>query len=275
RYDEIKRLTVAFNEMAAALQRRDEDLRKSHEDLARSAEELKRWNQNYLDTLEFITHQLKNQVAAMKINLLAVRDGYVGDLSQEQKEALDDVVAAVNRTEEMILNYLNLSRIEKGELEVRARPVHVEAEVLRPVLRDTKPRFDDRGMRVDVDLPEDLVVQADPSLLQIVYDNLLTNAAKYGREGGLVRVWGRRSDGYVELHVWNEGEGVPRDEIDNLFRKFTRLQTGDNMARGTGLGLFIAREIARAHGGDIRAETEPGQWIDFIITLPRPDVILG
>lgn len=275
RREEIKRLTAAFNEMAAALQRRDEELRKSHEELARSAEELKRWNQNYLDTLEFITHQLKNQVAAMKINLLAVRDGYVGQLAEGQREALDDVVAAVNRTEEMILNYLNLSRIEKGELEVRARPVHIEAEVLRPVLRDTRPRFDERGMRVEVDLPEDLVVQADPSLLQIIYDNLLTNAAKYGREGGLVRIWGERKDGWVELHVWNEGPGVPPDQIEDLFRKFTRLETGSQAARGTGLGLFIAREIARAHGGDITAASKPNEWIDFVVTLPRPDAVLG
>lgn len=274
RRDEIMRLTAAFNEMAAALQRRDEDLRKSHEELARSAEELHRWNQNYLDTLEFITHQLKNQVAAMKINLLALRDGYVGQLSDDQHEALDDVVAAVNRTEEMILNYLNLSRIEKGELEVRARPVHLEAEVVRPVLRDTKPRFDERGMRVEVDLPEDLMVQADPSLLQIVYDNLLTNAAKYGREGGLVRLWGEWKNGWVELHVWNEGPGVPPERLEDIFRKFTRHEAGGQPARGTGLGLFIAREIARAHGGDITANSQPGHWIDFVITLPRPDTLL-
>jgi two-component system NtrC family sensor kinase len=273
--DELKKLTVAFNAMAASLQQRDEELRRSHQDLAETADELKRWNQNYLDTLEFITHELKNQVAAMKINLLAVRDGYVGELEPDQREALDDVVVAVNRTEEMILNYLNLSRLEKGDLEVRVRPVQVEVDVVRPVLRELKARFDEKQMQLEVALPEDMIVQADPSLLQIVYENLLSNAAKYGRENGLVRVWGERVNGWAELHVWNEGQGVAPDQADELFRKFSRLQPPGEQERGTGLGLFITREIVRKHGGDIRAESEAGQWIDFVFRLPRPDVVLG
>jgi len=272
--DEIKKMTSTFNEMAQALQERDAEVTSSHEQLAGAAAELTRWNQNYLDTLEFITHELKNQVAAMKINLLAVRDGYVGDLSDDQKDAMDDVLTAVNRTEEMILNYLNLSRIEKGELEIRTRLVQVEVDVVRPVLRELKARFDEKQMKVEVDLPEDTVVKADPSLLQTVFENLLSNAAKYGRQDGLVRVWGRRVDGKVELHVWNEGQGVPADQVEGVFRKFARLQRPGEQERGTGLGLFITREIVRKHDGDIHAESEFGQWIDFVFTLPRPDVLL-
>jgi two-component system NtrC family sensor kinase len=274
RQDEVKRLTVSFNEMLAALGGRDEKLRHSNQDLERAAGELKRWNQNYLDTLEFITHELKNQVAAMKINLLALRDGYVGALSTDQEDALGDVLLAVNRTEEMILNYLNLSRIEKGELEVRTRPVQVEVDVVRPVLREIKARLDEKAMEVEVDLPEDLMVQADPSLLQIVYENLLSNAAKYGKDRGLVRIWGSRRDGWVELHVWNEGMGVPADQVGELFRKFSRLQPPGEQERGTGLGLFITREIVHKLGGEIRAESEDGRWIDFIFILPRPDTLL-
>jgi two-component system, NtrC family, sensor kinase len=273
-WDEIKKLTVAFNEMVVALDERDEEVRRSHTELEATAAELKRWNQNYLDTLEFITHELKNQIAAMKINMLAVRDGYIGELTPDQHEAVDDVVVAVNRTEEMILNYLNLSRIEKGELEVRLRPVSLDVDVVRPVVRELKARFNEKSMRVEVDLAADLMVQADSSLLQVVYENLLSNAAKYGREGGLVRVWGRPLNGMWELHVWNEGDGVPPDEVEELFRKFTRLQPPGEQERGTGLGLYINREIVRKHGGDIRAESRHGQWIDFIFTLPRPDELL-
>lgn len=272
--DEVKHLTVVFNQMVDALQRNDVQLRRSYEDLKTMANDLQRWNQNYLDTLEFITHELKNQVAAMKLNLLAVQDGYVGELSPEQREALQDVSAAIARTEEMILHYLNLSRIEKGELEVRARPVAIESDVVRPVLRDLRSQFEDRGISVQVELPEDLVAQADPSLLQVVMENLLSNAAKYGRRGGTTRVWGQRTNGWVEVHVWNEGEGVPPEKIDELFDKFSRLQPPGEQQRGTGLGLFITREIIRKHGGSIRAESAEGEWIDFIFTLPRSDVLL-
>jgi two-component system NtrC family sensor kinase len=273
--DEIHRLTAAFNEMAAALQERDEELRRSHDVLTATAGELERWNQNYLETLGFITHELKNQVAAVRINLLALRDGYVGTVTDDQREAIADVLSTVDRTEDMILSYLNLSRLEKGELEVRARPVEVATDVVAPVMRDLQGRFDQRRIRVQVELAPDLVVQADPSLLQMVFANLLSNAAKYGAEGGLVRVFGQRLNGSIEFHVWNEGAGVAEDQRDELFRKFSRLEPPGEQQRGTGLGLFITREIVRKHGGEIRAESQLGRWIDFVFTVPRPDVLLG
>jgi len=272
--DEIRQLVLAFNQMVTALQQRDGQLRETLEDLRSTSDELRRWNQNYLDTLEFITHELKNQVAAMKVNLLAVRDGYVGELAEEQYEALDDVSTAINRTEEMILNYLNLSRIEKGELEVRSQPVAISSDILRPVLRELKGQFEEKRMTVEVNVPDDMVVQADPALLQIVYENLLSNAAKYGRQGGTVRMSGRRINGWVELHTWNEGQGVSDERIDELFRKFSRLQPPGHQERGTGLGLYITREIVRKHGGEVRAESREGEWIDFIFTLPRHDMLL-
>jgi len=274
--DEINRLSSAFNKMVSSLKERDQQLQRSRDELQHTATELQQWVQNYLDALEFITHELKNQIAAMKINLLAVRDGYIGKISQDQTDALSDVAQAINRAEEMILNYLNLSRIEKGELQVNTRPVHVEADVIRPALNNVRGRLEDRGIQVHVEFQKDLFVQADPSLLQIVYENLLGNAAKYGHDGGKVRLSGQRRSGKAELHVWNDGPGVPPDQTDKLFKKFSRFQlpAGTEQERGTGLGLFITREIIRRHGGDVYAESVYNEWIDFIIVLPVPDALL-
>ena len=272
--DEINRLTLAFNQMVASLRERTEQLSRSRDDLQRTASELHSWVQNYLEALEFITHELKNQIAAMKINLLAVRDGYLGAVRDEQREALDDVGLAIHRAEEMILNYLNLSRIEKGELQVRARPVHVESDVVRPVLSNLRSRLDSKRMQTLVEIEEDLFVQADPALLQIVYENLVGNAVKYGREGGAIRISGhRRDDGRVELHVWNDGPGVPQDQVGRLFEKFFRLHPPALQERGTGLGLFISREILLRHGGEIRVEGRFEHWIDFVFTLPSPQAL--
>ena len=272
--DELKRLQVIFNAMAEALQQRDEELRSSRDQLAVATEQLQQWNQNYLNTLEFITHELKNQIAAAKLNVAALRDGYVGELNAEQKEALQDVMATVDHTEDMLVNYLNLSRIEKGELQVRARPVQVEPEVVRPVLRDLQGSLAERKMRVQDDLSPDLITQADPTLLQTVYENLISNAAKYGRPGGLIKLWGKPLNGMLEMHVWNEGQGVAEEQLGELFGKFSRLQPPGEEVRGSGLGLFIDREIVRKHGGDIWAQSQFGEWIDFIFTLPRPDEML-
>jgi len=274
--DEIHRLTRAFNQMVNSLKERDAQLQHSRDDLQQKAIELNGWVQNYLDALEFITHELKNQIAAMKINLLAVHDGYIGHISEDQKEALGDVQKAINRAEEMILNYLNLSRIEKGELQLRGRPVHIESDVIAPVLSNFRGRLDTKGMRVQVMFQEDLLVQADPSLIEIVYENLLGNAIKYGRDGGLVRLSGKRVNNQAELHVWNDGPGIPSDQMDKLFKKFSRLQPPAELqpARGTGLGLFITSEILRRHGGDIRAESTYHESMDIIFNLPLPDALL-
>ena len=269
--DEARQLTVSFHHMLHALRERDEQLRASYDALQETTTELHRWNQNYLETLEFITHELKNHVAAMKLNLLAVREGYVGEITQEQREALDDVMATMHRTEEMILNYLNLSRIERGELEVRARPISLFHDALEPVLRELHSRIQDLNLKVEVTLSPDLLAQADPTLLQVVMSNLLGNAAKYGRSGGLLRVSGEQSGDRVTVHVWNDGPGVLPEELDQLFQRFSRLSGAEIKERGTGLGLFIAREILLKHGGDLRVESMYPEWIDFILTLPAAD----
>ena len=274
--DEINRLTSAFNQMVNSLKERNEQLQHSRDDLQQTATELKQWVKNYLEALEFITHELKNQIAAMKINLLAVRDGYIGKISEDQREALDDVGQAINRAEEMTLNYLNLSRIEKRELQVHPRPLHIESDVIRPLLSNFRGRIESRGMRVQVEVQKDLSVQADPSLLQIVYENLLNNAIKYGRKGGTVRLSGEQRNEEAELHVWNDGPGIPSYQMDKLFKKFSRLQPlpGAEQETGTGLGLFITREILRRHGGEIHAEGVSNEWIDFVFTLPVPETLL-
>jgi two-component system NtrC family sensor kinase len=275
--DEINRLTRAFNQMVNSLKERDRQLQRSRDDLQQTATELKGWVQNYLDALEFITHELKNQIAAMKINLLAVHDGFVGDIRPEQKEALADVARAIDRAEDMILNYLNLSRIEKGELQVRPRTIQLESDVIRPVLSNFRGRLEAKRMKVEVDFPEDLFVQADPALMEIAYENLLGNATRYGRDGGRIKLWGRRRADKVELHVWNDGPGVAPDQMDKLFKKFSRLLSPESRqpGRGAGLGLFITREIIRRHGGAIHAQSRHHEWLDIVFELPGESDSVG
>jgi signal transduction histidine kinase len=269
--DEINRLTSAFNQMVSALRQREAELQRSRDNLQTTADQLKKSVTHYLETLEFITHELKNQIAAMKINLLAVKDGYVGPVSEAQQAALNDVNQAIVRAEEMTLNYLNLSRIEKGELLVRVRNVHVAVDVIKPVLNNLRTRLERRQMKVAMDMETDLFVSADPSLLQIVYENLLNNALKYGRENGRIVLSGRRRNAVAEFSVWNDGMGVSDEDMPKLFEKFFRIHHEWEEARGTGLGLFITREILQRQNGDIHVEGKFGEWINFIFTLPMPN----
>jgi len=91
-----------------------------------------------------------------------------------------------------------------------------------------------------------------------------------------VRLSGEQRNEEAELHVWNDGPGIPSYQMDKLFKKFSRLQPlpGAEQETGTGLGLFITREILRRHGGEIHAEGVSNEWIDFVFTLPVPETLL-
>jgi signal transduction histidine kinase len=125
-------------------------------------------------------------------------------------------------------------------------------------------------MTVNNRVPGDLVLHADPNLLRIVYNNLLSNAVQYGREGGMILLKAREGMDRVTLSVRNDGEGIPAEKVPRLFQKFSRLETPEYAGkRGTGLGLYICKEIVEKLGGEIWVNSRLGEWVKFSFTLPR------
>jgi len=124
-------------------------------------------------------------------------------------------------------------------------------------------------MIITRDPVESLPLTADPALMQIVFKNLIDNAVKYGRPEGMIRISLSLQGGMIWVEVWNEGPGLDQSQLDRIFDKFVKFNQESQSSRSTGLGLFITREIIRKHGGSIRAESEPGSWIKFIIHLPE------
>ena len=126
--------------------------------------------------------------------------------------------------------------------------------------------------RVKVDMPGDLpMLRLDFVLFEQVLFNLLDNAAKYAPMQSTVEIRARRRDGVVELHVLDEGSGIPQDQIERIFDKFHRAQEADRKRAGTGLGLAIARGFVAAMGGTIRARNRADRsGGDFVIEMPIP-----
>jgi signal transduction histidine kinase len=114
------------------------------------------------------------------------------------------------------------------------------------------------------------MIIADPALMRIVYSNLITNAIKYGRSGGTITLGFREDTNCYRLHVKNEGPGIARERLNEIFAKFVRFEIKElGKQVGTGLGLYNTREIIEKHGGKIWAESVEGTWADFIFTLPN------
>jgi two-component system NtrC family sensor kinase len=268
RDDEILDLTRDFNAMARSLRQRDRELREANVELEETNRTLERLNRNYLDMLGFVSHELKNTLGNIYTAAHTLHQEMVGELSEVQKRLTGSICRSINSAVTMTRNYLDLSRIEQGELKVEPETIDFVSEVARPVIEEFQPQIDKEGVTLQDELPDSATVHADPDLLPVVYKNLLNNALKYGREHGTIRLGHSRTNGEHQFSVWNEGEGLSEEQIERLFHKFERLGDKQGRRTGTGLGLFVTKEIINKNNGRIWAESEEGEWVKFTFALP-------
>jgi len=261
--DEIEQLAAAFSHMIHMLDLYQEELKLTTEDL-------RRLNRSYMEMVRFVSHELKTPIANSSMSAQALLQNIFGELTPTQEKMIQLICRNLSQSVEMVRNYLDLSRIETGELLFQPRRLHLYSEVVAPVLNDLVTLIDTNQIRVEDRLDVEVVLEADEELLRVVYTNLIGNACKYGREGGLIRLRAQDLESIYRLEVWNDGPGVPQDKIEQLFQKFTRIQgPKKDGVNGTGLGLFISRKIVERHGGKIWVEGCEGKWINFIIELPK------
>jgi signal transduction histidine kinase len=153
---------------------------------------------------------------------------------------------------------------------VNESQVSLNAHVVVPVLEGLGRELEERRIAVENRIPEDITLETDANLLRIVYDNLLSNAVKYGREGGAIVLDVQRGKDDVTLSVQNDGQGIPPEKMPALFKKFSRLDSPQYAGKiGSGLGLYICRQIVEKLGGEIWAESNLGEWARFSFRLPH------
>jgi signal transduction histidine kinase len=261
--DEIEQLAAAFCHMIHKLDLYQEELKLKNEDL-------RKLNRNYMEMLRFVSHELKTPIANSSMSAQALLQSIFGALTPPQEKMVKLIYSNLSSSVEMVKNYLDLSRIETGELLFQPKRLRLASEVVAPALTALSTMIDGSRMRVEDQTDEGVILEGDEELLRVVYTNLIGNACKYGREGGLIRLRAADQGKSFLLEVWNEGPGVPQEKVDQLFQKFGRIQLSQKgAARGTGLGLFICRTIVELHGGKIWAEGIEGEWINFFIELPK------
>ncbi|MBK9796664.1 MAG: GAF domain-containing sensor histidine kinase [Holophagaceae bacterium] len=235
-------------------------------------EQLQASNQAFSEMLGFVSHELKNPVASMITDARVLAMGYLGPLDPRQVAKLDNLMRKGEYLLDLVRDYLDLARMEGGELIPSPRRMDLVAEVLEPALELVLPMFEENQQHLERDYPSgSMEVEADPALLRIVVTNLLGNAAKYGRPGGLIRLKARQdAEGFL-VSSFNEGPGWAPEERTRLFRRFSRLQAPELRAKkGTGLGLYTAWRIVRLHGGRLEADSEQGRWAEFTLVIPQP-----
>jgi two-component system NtrC family sensor kinase len=259
---EMDRLARAFNAMADKVKQRDESLRIANE-------HLDALNKSYLDLVGMVSHELKGVLASAVMNTYSVKDGYLGEINEPQKEAMTSIAKNLDYLTVTVKRFLDLSRIEKGELEVHATDVRLKEHVFDPTIEAFARQSAEKRITIRTTVQPEITIRADRDLMLIVAGNLISNAIKYGREGGLIEIAAELEAGNCRIRVYNEGAPIPGDQIVNLFKKFSRLRTeASHNVRGTGLGLFITKEIVEKHGGAIVVEP-CADGNAFIITIPE------
>ncbi|MSU63323.1 MAG: HAMP domain-containing histidine kinase [Pedosphaera sp.] len=205
------------------------------------------------------SHQLKTPLTVLRAGLeeLLARDS----LAQEVRNEVSDLVHQTYRLTSVIDDLLLLSRADEGRLQMNFAPVDL-TQLLEAGLDDLGALPDALDLSVETDFPAALLIAGEKRYCTIIVQNLLKNARKYNRPGGRVRVTAREEGSWVSFTIGNTGRPIPAEVQEHVFERFHRGSVGENIP-GHGLGLNLARELARLHGGDLRLARSAEDWTEF------------
>lgn len=267
--DEISRLGMNFNAMAERLQKREERFA-----------ELDRLKSEFVST---VSHELRTPLTTIKaLTRLLMREGLD---ETKRREYIETISVECDRQIDLVLNLLDLSRIEGGVLRVTHERVDVQeviSSVVKSETRSAEKRRHDLRFDPNLEVPP---VCADPKELRRVLSNIVENAIKYTPDGGSIVLSALQQDGQVAINVADNGRGIPPEDMPILFDKFHRGRPAphseamrgattdaefleDADVSGVGLGLYLARNVMEQMGGRITVESQVGQGSTFKLHLP-------
>jgi signal transduction histidine kinase len=187
----------------------------------------------------------------------------------ERRTFIGFIASESERLTEIVDQLLNVARLDAGDLQVELGRIDV-ASVVSELVETVEESGVMNSHRFEIDLPDEpLAAEADPDKVRQIFNILVENALRYSPGGGTVTVGARRNDDRVEVRVADEGIGIPAAERERIFRKFYRAESAArDGAAGTGLGLFIAKELVTAMGGRIWVDSTEGEGSSFSFELP-------
>ena len=241
--DEIGHLTDRFREMTQRLA------------------ESQRRERNFLMV---VSHELRTPVTAIRGHVEAIREGLAED-AEAREASLDVIRAATDRLARLVGDVLDLARLEADQFTLEEQEVELK-RLLEQAYQSFTEEARRRGIDYECSLSANPVISTDGDRVLQIVSNLLDNAFAWTPDGGRIALELASSNGSIAVSVSDSGPGIGREERERIFRPFWS-RAGD----GTGLGLPIARQLARALGGELALESEPGQGSRFELRLPAAD----
>jgi len=227
---------------------------------------LRRFEELKSDLVATVAHEFRTPLTSLRMAVHLCAEQVAGPLTEKQAELLQAAREDCDRLQGMVDDFLDLSRIESGKIEIY--PLPIEARLLvSGAIEEHRPDADVKGVHLGMTgMPPQVSVLADHERIGHVFSNLIGNAVRHTPRGGSIELGATSVNGSVRFTVSDTGPGIPKEYLERIFEKF--FQVPGVGPKGTGLGLYIVKEIVTAHGGEIGVESTPGQATRFWFTLP-------
>jgi two-component system, OmpR family, phosphate regulon sensor histidine kinase PhoR len=218
--------------------------------------------------LSNISHELRTPLTSILAFVETLEDGAINDVTNNLR-FLGVIRKNAERMHRLIDDISELSMIESGRIRVEIKPRHL-ATVIEEIFTNLYSKAQERNICLKSEVAEDTIVFADALRLEQMLTNLIDNAIKFNRDGGSVTVTHKRTDEKDYISVADTGEGIPNDHLPRVFERFYRTDRARSREiGGTGLGLAIVKHLARLHGGEVSAASNPGCGTTFTFELSR------
>jgi len=252
---------------------------KQREKLEWLTNELKVANQKLLETdklktgmFSFVSHQIKTPMAVIKGFSQLLYENSYGDLPQKAKETVGHIKDACDRLINLTNDFLDLRKIEEGKMDYQFTEINI-VDLVKSVIDDLRLPAQNKGLEIIFEEPKDakIMIKADEQRLRQVIQNLIDNSIKYTEKGwikiSLESIVDNQQQKNVIIKIADSGIGISKESLPNLFDEFVRAKETRTI-KGTGLGLYIAKQIIEAHQGEIWAESEgEGKGSQFYVKL--------
>ena len=248
------------------------NLQKTIENLGQANARLKEVDRQKTEFVSFATHQLRSPLTAMKGYASLILEGDYGEISPDLRDAVEKINESAYTLTNVVNDYLNVSRMELGTMKYDLTPVKLN-EFIKGIVGELKPNIDKAGLTLDLvyDSHQKYIAYVDPDKFKQVISNMIDNAIKYTPKGTITLSLEKDSKkGTITVASKDTGIGIAAGVIPKLFEKFSRAESANKInIRGTGLGLFVAKQIVEAHNGKIWVESEgEGKGSQFYVEIP-------
>lgn len=225
------------------------------------------------ELLALASHQLRTPASGVKQYIGILTSGIMGELTPAQQQIAEKAYNTNERQIEIINQLLYVSKIEAGKITVRPTRSNI-TPIIQRIVDQSEPSAERKNIKINFRTKKSHYIYGDEQYYPMVVDNLISNAIKYSHPKTSVVIRIAERDDMLAVSVIDHGVGVALEDQDQLFQKFNRIENPLSRSEGgSGLGLYLAYQLARAHGGDIEVRSTVGKGSTFTLLLPRKQII--